>query len=345
MRKEILFLSLEDVIKAGGTEIDRAVEDMTNGFTLLYEGKIVNPMKVTLRQNSPTAEKSVGLVNCMPAYIQSLGGNEDIFSCKILGAMPVNVEHDLPRATGLIILFDPDTKTPLAVIDAQVISAMRTGAVSSIAADKFLPKDIDSIALVGAGVNMRTQLLGILKARPSIKHAGVYSRGQSKIDFAKEMSEKTGIKVEPFSNCEELVRGRKMVVTCLPNIDKPVVMNDWVGQKGMTCFNIGCYEMETSILSRMDRVVADMWLQGKHRGVQTHARAVQQNIIPENKIEDLAPIVAGIKPGRTSDDENIFFTPTGLGFEDAIVAHRVYKTAIERSIGQKFSLWNSSKWI
>lgn len=344
MKKTVLFLSLEDVIAAGGADMDSAVSDIRKAFRLFYEGKIVNPLKTSLKSPFSELESSAGLVNCMPAYVHIDGGN-DIFSCKILGAMPDNVKLGLPRATGLIVLFDAERKTPEAVIDAQVISAMRTGAVSSLAAEKFMPENLDSIALVGAGVNMRTQLMGISKARPSIKRAHVFSRAASKYDFAEKMSARLGIEVIPETDCAEMVRNSRAVVTCLPNITSPVVKDEWIGEKGMTCFNIGCYEMETSILARMDRIVADMWEQGKHRGAQTHAKAFLQGVIPESRIEDLAPVLAGEKPGRVSEDENIFFNPTGLSFEDAVVADRIYRTAVSQGIGKELVLWDDSSWI
>lgn len=68
-------------------------------------------------------------------------------------------------------------------------------------------------------------------------------------------------------------------------------------------------------------------------------------MITENKIEEIAPILTGKANGRTSPHENIFFSPTGLGFEDAVVAHRIFQTALELNIGTKFTLWENSDWI
>jgi N-[(2S)-2-amino-2-carboxyethyl]-L-glutamate dehydrogenase len=341
--KHIVFLSLEDVIICGGTDISLAAHDMERGFHLLSEGKIINPMKTTLRAKSDTHEHSVGLVNFLPAYIDM--GEEEVIGCKLLGAMPSNVEIGLPRATGLIVLFDIRTKSPIAIMDAQAISATRTGGVSCIAAKRLADPDIEEIALVGAGVNMRTQLLGIQKALPRLKKVRVYSRGFSKYYFAEEMGTRTGLTILAMENAEEAVHDCPMVVTCLPNINRPVVMARWLKKKGLTVFNIGCYENEASLLGRMDRIVADMWEQGKHRGVQTHARAVDEGVIAEEKIEDLAPIITGNKPGRKSSDENIFFCPTGLGFEDAMVAWRVFKEANRLGRGTSFTLWKSPQWI
>lgn len=341
--KTIRFLSLENVIECGGSDIALAARDVERGFNLLLEGRIVNPMKTSLRGKAGVHEHSIGLVNVLPAYVEL--GEEDVIGFKILGAMPANVEKGLPRATGLVVLFDSHNKTPICVMDAQVISATRTGGVSYLAARKLANPETREIGLVGAGVNMRTQLLGLSMALPGLKKVRVYARGDSKRRFAKEMGERTGLEIIPVETAQEAVKNCDLYVTCLPNVNKPVVKAQWVKQKGLTVFNIGCYENETGILARMNRVVADIWEHGKHRGVQTHAIAVREGVIPDSLVEDMAPIITGKVPGRGSADENIFVCPTGLGFEDTIVAWRVYNAAKEKGIGTLVTLWESPKWI
>jgi ornithine cyclodeaminase/alanine dehydrogenase-like protein (mu-crystallin family) len=279
----------------------------------------------------------------LPAYVDYDG--EEIYSCKALGAMPSNVQDGMPRATGLLTLFDAKTKSPICIMDAQVISATRTGAVSSLAAKKLVDKRIEAVSLIGAGVNMRTQLLGLIDALPALKKVRVFSRNESKYIFAEEMSVRTKLDIVPVKSVEEATANTDFVVTCLPNVSEPVVLSSHLKNRGITIFNIGCYECEDIILGRMDRVIADIWEQGKHRGVQSHAVAVKNGIISESLIEDLAPVLTGTKSGRTSSEENIFFCPTGLGFEDAVVAWRVYKNALEKRVGTNLELWKNSNWI
>jgi ornithine cyclodeaminase len=341
--KEILFLSMEQVVECGGGDVTLAAQDIQRAFELFGQGEIIQPPKTTLKVTTKGAEQGTGLVNFLPAYVNFDG--DEIYSVKALGAMPSNVQNGVPRATGLITLFDSKTKSPLCIMDAQVISATRTGAVSLLAAKKFVRPDVEEIGMVGAGVNMRTQLLGIKAAIPGLKKVRVHSRGESKYRFAIEMSERTGLEIIPVDTAKEAVSGLDMIVTCLPNVSQPVVMSDFVKSHGVTVFNIGCYECEDTLLKRMDRVVADIWEQGKHRGAQTHAIAVKNGVINENMVEDLAPVLTGKKPGRLTKDENIFFCPTGLGFEDAVVAWRVYNRAKKLGLGTKLDLWKTPKWI
>lgn len=341
--KDLLLLSMEDVLACGGADLELAAGDIKKAFSLLDEGKIHQPTKTTLRAPTIHSEHHQGIVNILSSYIDEESGG--IFGIKALGAMPSNVTHGLPRATGLILLFDSVTKTPLCVMDAQVISATRTGAVSYLAAGKLVDPSVERIGLVGSGVNMRTQLLALRLALPNLRQVRVTSKSESRIRFAAEMSERVGLDVRPVDSVDEATEDAQVIVTCLANSSQPAVFERHLHFQGVTILNIGCYECEDKILTRMDRIVADIWEHGKHRGVQTHAIAVKNKVISESQVEDVAPILNGKKPGRTSRTENIFFCPTGLGFEDAMVASRVYQEALRTHRGTRFPLWNHPVWI
>lgn len=250
-KKEILLLSHENVLQCDGANIHSAIEEIDKAFKAFMSGDILQPEKTTLKFTKKGEENRMGLVNVLPAYVNF--GDIEIYSCKALGAMPSNVEKGIPRATGTITLFDPETKTPICIMDAQVISAIRTGAVSALAAKKLIPQTQESICLIGAGVNMRTQLLGIKAALPQLKEVFVYSRFDSKFTFATTMSEKLGLKVTPVEDPERSIREATTIVTCLPNGVPPLVKETWVQDKGVTIFNIGGHETEYHLLARMDR--------------------------------------------------------------------------------------------
>ena len=341
--KEILLLSHEDVLACGGADIHSAIVEIDRAFKAFVDGDILQPDKTTLKFTKKGEENRMGLVNVLPAYVNL--GDTEIYSCKALGAMPSNVEKGLPRASGTITLFDPETKSPICIMDAQVISAIRTGAVSALAAKKLIPLDTESICLIGAGVNMRTQIMGIKASLPKLKKVYVHSRNESKNHFAKVMGEMLGLDITPIDSPEQSIRDAKVIVTCLPNGVPPVVKKEWVKKKGITIFNIGGHETEYGLLDQMDRVIADIWQQAKKRGTQPHALAVKHGVISEDKVEEIADIITDIKRGRTSQEENIFFSPTGLGFEDAVVAHRIYQNAKAQKLGTNFTLWKDSQWI
>jgi len=340
---ELLFLNRDDVIAAGGMDMSVIVPEIEKAFTALHAGNAIQPAKTTLKY-AGAHEKYNGLVNVLPAALKD--DESTVFGLKALGAMPSNIERGIPRATGLVVLFDGDTKTPKAVMDGQVISAMRTGAVSALAAKKLCRADSKTLGLIGAGVNMRTQLLGLLSVLPHITNVHVYSRGESKHDFVRDMSARfPALAFHAALSAEAAAEPADVIVTCVANSDAPVVKKAAVNRPGVTVFNIGCLENEPELLSDMDLIISDHWEHSKHRGVQTHAVAYQRGIIRDDDVINLSEIVAGSHPGRVSAEERIFFCPTGLGVEDVAVARRLVERAIEANIGTPLNLWSDEKWI
>ncbi len=338
--KDILFLSLEDVLACDVKDMNLACQDVLQGFQKLAFGGLTTPYKTSLCPCG--TEHHDGLINVLSCSVEL--DAENIFGFKILGSSPSKRAQGLPRATGLLLLYEASTKEPICIMDAQSISAMRTGAVSSLAAKHLVDPQTDTVSLIGAGVNMRTQLLGILHACPQVTTVKVWSR-TSHVAFAEEMSQSLGLQVQPVTTIEEAVVGSRFIVTCLGSVPDPLVLEHHVSSGGVTLFNIGGTEMEPKILATMDRVVADLWDHAKHRKNQTHAVAVQRGYIPSTKVENLGPILRGEQPGRQSSEERIFFCPTGLCFEDTLIGWRIYETARKRNLGNRIRLWDNPKWI
>lgn len=340
---ELLFLNRDDVIAAGGMDMSVIVPEIEKAFTALHAGNAIQPAKTTLKY-AGAHEKYNGLVNVLPAALKD--SESTIFGLKALGAMPSNVERGIPRATGLVVLFDGDTKTPKAIMDGQIISAMRTGAVSALAAKKLCRTDSKMLGLIGAGVNMRTQLLGLLSVLPEIEMVKVYSRGESKHDFVRNMSARfPALAFHATDSAEAAAECADVIVTCVANSDAPVVKKEALHRPGVTVFNIGCLENEPELLSDMDMIVSDYWEHSKHRGVQTHAVAFQRGIISDEAVVNLGEIIAGARPGRETNEQRIFFCPTGLGVEDIAVARRLVERAQQQNVGTNLQLWSDEKWM
>lgn len=339
----LLFLSRADVIALGATEMSLATMVVQKAFAGLGTGNVLQPAKTSLKY-AGQHEKYGGLVNVLPAAYRDESGS--VYGLKALGAMPSNVERGIPRATGVVLLFDGETKTPVALMDGQVISAMRTGAVSALAAEKLCRTDSKILGLIGAGVNMRTQLLGLLHALPGIKEVRVYSRGDSKHDFVRAMSQRfPAVMFTATDTAEQAAEAADVVVTCVANSDAPVIAKEAVNRPGVTVFNIGCLENEPELLADMDLIVSDYWEHSKHRGVQTHAVAYQRGIIGDDDVVNLDEIVAGSHPGRTSNEQRVFFCPTGLGVEDVVFAQALAEKAVAEGVGTYLQLWGDAAWI
>jgi ornithine cyclodeaminase/alanine dehydrogenase-like protein (mu-crystallin family) len=333
---EILALSLEDVVACGGADMIAGAADARRGFEALAAHRAGVPTKCTLQR--PDGVPADGLVNTLGAYVRA-EANEEFFGVKLFGSMFSNVEQGLPRGTGLIVLFDPLTKVPVCMLDAQVISATRTGAVTLLAASALAGRQTTEVGLVGAGVNMRTQLVALRHALPALRSARVHSRGASKDVFAAEMSRTLEIDIVPVDSARAAVEGMEVVVTCIPITHEPVVDSAWLRDDQLTLFNIGACEFEPELMARMDRIVVDSWPHAVHRGLQPPVKAVERGIVPAERVDDLAPILVGRRPGRRSREERIFFSPVGLATSDVLIAWRVYRAALDRGVGQSIRMW------
>ena len=342
---EILFLTRDDVIALGGRDIAFATNVIEAMFAAWVQGDVLQPVKTSLKFTDRVANELIGgVVNVLPAAIRV--GDDATYGAKLLGAMPANVSQGVPRATGVTVLFDEAHKMPIAIMDAQVLSAMRTGAVSALAARKLCRQNTAEIGCIGAGVNMYTQLLGVLSVLPQVMRVKIYSRGESKQRLVAKLQRKfPQIEFMPVESARGAAQTADLIVTCVANTSEPVVQIRDVLRPGVTVFNIGCLENDPELLAHMDIIVSDFWEHTKHRGVQTHAVAYARGLIADEDVVNLGAILCGEQRGRVNDEQKIFFGPTGLGAEDIALGRAIYQRALKRGAGTKLTLWSGESWI
>jgi N-[(2S)-2-amino-2-carboxyethyl]-L-glutamate dehydrogenase len=129
---DLLYLSQSDVEKCSGLNMKKVIDTMEKVFSIHDKEDYVLPNKTALRWGDLESETTKGRINSMPGYI---GGDFDVSGIKWISSAPQNpFKHNLPRATGIIILNHPETLVPIAIMDGTLISAMRTGANSGVAA-------------------------------------------------------------------------------------------------------------------------------------------------------------------------------------------------------------------
>lgn len=183
---KVLFLSQEEVVEAGGMDMDAMLDDVTLAFSLFDKGECLAPLKTALRWGDSDTEVITGRINCMPGYV---GGKIAMAGLKWIGGSPSNpARFGIPRSSGLLILNDPITMAPIAIMDAGIISAMRTGAVSGAGARYLADPHSECLGLIGAGVQGRTQLMAMKAAIPGINDVKVYDLDPERAEnFCTEM--------------------------------------------------------------------------------------------------------------------------------------------------------------
>lgn len=339
MTSEVLFLNQEDVAKSGGNNMSLAIKTMEAVFSLHQKGDYVLPNKSVLRWGDMESESTRGRINSMPA---SIGGDFNAVGIKWISSSPMNPDKfGLPRATGTIILNDYETLMPISIMDGMLISAMRTGANSGVAAKYLAKKDAATLGLVGAGVQNKTQLLAMKEVVSNLEHVKIADLNLERAQaFAEEMQQKTKLSIEVVSSAEEAVKNSDIVITATVT-KKPIVKADWIG-KGTLYIHVGSHECEFDVIDKADKIVVDDWEELKHRGVETISIMYKEGKFNEKNIHaPLGELVNAIKEGRTNDHEFIYFNSVGLGIQDIAFASSLYKNAVEKGIGKKLNLWDS----
>jgi len=335
----ILYLNKQDVLAAGGEDMARAVDAVEHVFECFARGDAVVPSKTVVRWGGTESERDRGRINAMPGY---LGGRYNLFGIKWIGSHPPNLERNLPRASALIILNDPDTKFPVAVLEGSVISAMRTGAVTGVAARYLSRPDSVRVGVIGASVQSRTQLMAIQVARPGIREVAIHDLDRGRAErFAEHMHDQLGVEAFAVATAEEAVRGADIFVTAT-TASQPIVKEDWA-EPGSFYSQVGGYEADVELLLRSDKLVVDNWSEVLHRGLATPCVAIREGRYDAERLHgELGQVVTGQVPGRESDTERIFFNSVGMGIEDVACSTEVLREARRLGIGQTLSLWGGS---
>ena len=367
---QLLYLCQEDCIKAGGTDMAGTMKAVERSFLLHGTKNYVQPGKPVIRWGGPNTEETRGRIMSMPSYLgpkgpygpndtdeheeltpelqrmlDGLGGPVNTAGIKWIPSKPGNPKkHKLPRANAIIIIVDPDTLMPACIMDGTIVSAMRTGAASGVAAKYLAKKDSEVMGLVGASVQGRTQLMAIKEALPGLRVCKVFDLDMEKSNvFAKEMAEQLDIEIEVCDSARSVFKDADVISTATI-AREAYIKPEWYEEGSLHC-EISFWDTPAEALKVMDLIVVDDWYQVKHHAVDISWRAVRDGIIPESKIHgDLGEIVAGKKSGRTDDGQRIFFNPIGLGIHDLSEGFRVYQNARAQGIGQELSLWRTPLW-
>jgi len=222
---------------------------------------------------------------------------------------------------------------------------MRTGAVAGVASIFLAKKDSKTAAIIGAGVQARTQLMALHAVLPDLNVAKVYDvRADSAERYAKEMGKRLSMHVSATESAQDAVEDSDIIVTATV-ADEPIVKNSWV-REGSLFIHIGSYqEEEYEVVQSSDKIVVDDWDQVKHRGTQILCKMLRVGLLKEDGIHaNLGEIVIGRKKGRENDKEKIFFCPIGMSIEDIAASTKIYKNALEKNLGQRLILWISPEF-
>jgi ornithine cyclodeaminase/alanine dehydrogenase-like protein (mu-crystallin family) len=272
-----------------------------------------------------------------------LRGSELQIGTKIMNASTANPSRGLPRADGLVLLFDPVTARPMAILQAAAISALRTAAVSTLAARYLRRAGASMLAVVGAGPLAQAHLT-LMVSRLEIAGVRIHDRVPRRAaDLADSMRAAlgagSGTEVSAVADVEEAVLGADILVTTTTTTT-PYIPYEWLSP-GAVAINVSLDDLHEDAYLRADRVYVDDWglvvedsqrLLGKlaRRGL-VRGPGETGNGRPVDGT--LGQLLGGVCPGRESDEQIMVVNPFGMAIEDLAIATSVHEVARRRRLG------------
>ncbi len=244
----------------------------------------------------------------------------------------------------LVPLFDATSGALLALIEADYLGQMRTGAASGVATRLMARGDSRVVGIIGTGLQARPQLEAIAAVR-KLERIRAFGRDiERRAKFAVEMTERLNVPVETTSTAEEAVRDVDIVVTAT-NASSPVVEGRWLAP-GTHINAIGANfaqkrELDDEVVRRADIIAVDSREQSKmEAGDLIHA--LGGDLAGWASIVELAELVAGRVVARADARQITLFKSNGIAIEDVVTAAKVYEQAIARGIGAHIRVWDEA---
>jgi ornithine cyclodeaminase/alanine dehydrogenase-like protein (mu-crystallin family) len=254
--------------------------------------------------------------------------------------------YTVARGTARFVvpLFRSTTGEMVALIEADALGQLRTGAASGIAT-KYLANANASVAcIIGTGYQARTQLEAVAAVR-HLKRVRAFGRDPERREkFCREMSETIGVTVEPANSSEEAVKDAEIIITATP-ATKIVLEGTWL-TPGMHINAMGANwpqkrELDTVAVGRADKIVVDSVEQSKMEAGDL-VQAFGEDTSRWSNVQELSKIVVGKQTGRTSAEQITLFKSNGIATWDLAAAARLYEMAVARGIGQTIPLWEAT---
>lgn len=302
-----------------------AIELMKDAFRSLSEGEAVVPLRVNLAQQAQN-----GQTLFMPVYLPSA----EAVGLKMVTIFKDNPAQNLPLIHGLMLVMDATNGQPLALLDAEYLTALRTGAASGLATDLLARKDATVLAVFGTGAQARTQVKGVAAVRP-LEKVLVFGKNTTKAEaFCIEMQNTLGIKMEIATQPHQLLEADVICTATTSNV--PVFEHQYL-KKGVHINGVGAYRPDTREIPGLTMQIAKLVVDQRSAALAEAGDVVlpiQEGLFEADSIfAELGEIVAGIKSGRADEHEVTVFKSVGNATQDLAVAAYLIQKAQKLDLG------------
>jgi len=289
------------------------IDIVEKGINKYAEGKYIVPERMHIKRG-----ESTNLI--MPAF------GEQYYCTKLISVDPKNHQNQLPIISGLLVLNDSNTGETVATMDASMITALRTGAVGSIGLNIICDKDIDTLGIIGLGVQGYWQTLFAVSSR-HITTIYCYSRSQSRFDvFQKKVTLKfPNIAIVWCSTAEEVVRNSPVVVACTTS-KNPVFNTEGLDISNKRFVSVGSFakdmqELPDEVYKQADALIIDS--DAAKTEVGDVLNSTKNNWISDTNILSLAELALGKK--TIDNHKNFVFKSVGMAAFDLALAVAAYE--------------------
>lgn len=322
---QVLFMNEADV--TAHLRMPRCMDLMRDALAALSRGDAVQPLRSMVRLPDGS-----GLLGLMPGYL----GEPQAFGLKVVSVMPGNHGTGFASHQGVVMLFGVQHGEPLAVLDANAITAIRTAAVSGAVTRALAREDAGDLAILGSGVQARTHLEAMQAAR-KLRRVRVWSRTRANAEqFAREEGDRRGVAIDVCGDAESAVRDADLVCTTTA-AREPVLLGRWLAP-GTHVNAVGaCFaatrELDAAAVARArlftDRRESCLAEAGDFLLARSEGAIGDAHLVGE-----VGEVFLGRLPGRTGRDDITLFESLGVAVEDLASAHALLELAREHGAGQ-----------
>jgi len=326
----MLVLDAADVRRA--LPMADAIEAMKGAFAALSSGRAVVPERIHL-----AVEPHDGVSLVMPAFVDDAEGQA--LAVKVVSLFDHNAERSLARIQAAVLVLEADTGRPLALLEGAALTAIRTGAASGAATDLMARPDSRTAAILGAGVQARTQLDAVCTVRP-IETVWVYDPlGGAVASLIDEMAGRGPVPadVRPAADPREAVAEADVV--CAATTSHTPVFSDADLKPGAHVNAVGSYQPHVQEVPPETVVRARVVVDSRHAALAETGDLIQPIraglITADHVWAELGELVLGRVKGRTSEEEITLFKAVGIAVQDAAAARAALKRAEQFGLGQQ----------
>lgn len=322
------FLNGPDIAELGMTD-DEILSAVETGLAAQGRGETVVDPRI---HHMPGVAN--GHFNVLRGYI---GAEVGLSGVKVVGDFVDNYKEGLPSELATLLLLDPRNGMPKAILDAGGITDMRTGAVTAIGAKHLARRDARVLGHIGARGSSywNVRLLDRLFDFDEIR---VHSRRpESRDAFGERLSKDLGKKIIVTEDWESAIRGADIVVEASRlSQPEPLLKTEWIKRGAFVCPYGTMSALELSLTDIMDKMLMDDWGQARSGKLGAMRQHVDSGRLSERTLHaELDQVVAGLKPGRETDDETILLWHRGLPLSDIALGHAMLAKARRMGIGQR----------